>query len=72
MISYEENAETECERLCNEAMKYDNNNPEPYHTMASVRISQERNEEALEILKKGHDLWKNLGNVTPNSKIGVL
>jgi hypothetical protein len=61
LFSFEENAEHECSRLCDEAMKWDQLNPEPYHTMASLRISQQRNDDAIAILEKGFELWRDAG-----------
>jgi hypothetical protein len=41
--SFAENAESECERMVNEAMTIDQSNPEVYQVAASLRISQQRN-----------------------------
>lgn len=59
--SYEENAESECERLVSEALKYDPENPEVHQTMASLRISQNRKDEALQALLRGYNLWAEIG-----------
>jgi len=55
---FDENAEEECDRLLTEALKYSQNNPEPYQTLASVRISQQNTEEALKLLTTSYNLWK--------------
>jgi hypothetical protein len=59
--SFEENAESECERFVNEALKYDPENPEVHQTMASLRISQNRKDDALRSLTHGHQLWAHIG-----------
>jgi len=52
-LCYEENAESECERLLAAAMQAASElNMEPVVTLASVRISQQRPEEAEELLVK--------------------
>jgi hypothetical protein len=58
--SFAENAESECERMVNEAMTIDQSNPEVYQVAASLRISQQRNGDALEVLQRGYALWKDL------------
>jgi len=57
---FEENAEAECQRLLNCALDQDPSNPETYQTLASLRISQQCPEEALQFLRKSYDLWKDL------------
>lgn len=42
LYSYEENAELECEKLLNQALLYDSNNPEVYQTFASFKLSQQK------------------------------
>lgn len=59
--SFEENAESECERFVSEALKYDPENPEVHQTMASLRISQNRKDDALRSLTHGHQLWAHIG-----------
>eukprot|EP01101_Sappina_pedata_P002270 TRINITY_DN12519_c0_g1_i1.p1 TRINITY_DN12519_c0_g1~~TRINITY_DN12519_c0_g1_i1.p1 ORF type:complete len:347 (+),score=168.40 TRINITY_DN12519_c0_g1_i1:29-1042(+) len=55
---FEDNAEVEAERLLNESIKYDATNPEPLQLLSSVRLSQIRREEALEILIRSYQLWE--------------
>ncbi|ELR18214.1 tetratricopeptide repeat domain containing protein [Acanthamoeba castellanii str. Neff] len=57
---FEENAESECERFVSEALKYDPENPEVHQTMASLRISQNRKDDALRSLTHGHQLWAHI------------
>jgi len=53
----EADAEEQCEKLLGMALQYGSNSPEPYQALASVRISQRRNTEALELLQKSISLW---------------
>jgi len=55
---FEENAESECQRLLNESLQFDNSNPETFQTLASLRLSQENQEEAIKFLHQGYNLWK--------------
>ena len=50
-------AETNCERFMAEALRLDPKNPEVYQTMASVRISQCRVDDAIKLLETGMDIW---------------
>jgi cytochrome c-type biogenesis protein CcmH/NrfG len=65
--SFEENAETECERFVNEALKYDPENPEVHQTMASLRISQNRKDDALKALNHSYQLWAEIGTSLSSS-----
>ncbi|KAG4095430.1 TPR-like protein [Neocallimastix lanati (nom. inval.)] len=56
----EPNAEENCEKYITEAEKYCNTNFEVYQTMASVRMSQNRQDEAKELIIKSINLWKDL------------
>ncbi|ORX93841.1 TPR-like protein [Basidiobolus meristosporus CBS 931.73] len=57
---FEPNAESQCETFVNSAITVDPNNPEVYQTLASIRLSQQRNEDAKEALEKSMSLWSNL------------
>ncbi|KAL1642377.1 hypothetical protein SLS58_005451 [Diplodia intermedia] len=59
-LSWEEDAEQKCEALITEALLVHPNNPESLQTLASVRISQLRHDEARNALKMSMDLWKEL------------
>jgi len=59
-LSFEPNAEKTCEELLNFALKTDPGNAEALQALASVRISQERPEEAKECLEKAWTSWKDL------------
>lgn len=57
---YEENAESECERLLLQALQVDPNNRESLFTMANFKLCQQKHDEALEFLNKSYALWKDL------------
>ncbi|ATY62396.1 Tetratricopeptide-like helical [Cordyceps militaris] len=64
-LSWEEDAEKRCEALITEAMMIAPGSPETWQTVANVRISQERNDEARTALKRGLELWQDLAPKTP-------
>ncbi|KAE8151861.1 SIR2-domain-containing protein [Aspergillus avenaceus] len=57
---WEEDAESRCEVLITEALLVNSNAPEVLQTLASIRISQLRTDEARAALTKSIDLWKDL------------
>ena len=57
-LSLEPDAESQCDTLIAEALAVAPNSPEPLQTLASVRISQQRIEEAKEALVASVDVWK--------------
>jgi tetratricopeptide (TPR) repeat protein len=59
-LSWEEDAEQKCEALVTEATMVAPGFPEPWQTLANVRISQERMEDARAALKRSLDLWRDL------------
>ena len=59
-LSWEEDAETKCESHVTEALLIAPDWPEPLQTLASIRISQNRIEEARQALMDSMDLWKDL------------
>jgi tetratricopeptide (TPR) repeat protein len=59
-LSWEEDAEQKCEALVTEATIVAPGFAEPWQTLASVRISQERLEDAKAALTRSMDLWKDL------------
>jgi tetratricopeptide (TPR) repeat protein len=59
-LSWEEDAEARCDAAVTEALLFAPNNPEPFQTLASVRISQLRTDEAKSALTQSMDLWKDL------------
>ncbi|TAQ87901.1 hypothetical protein B7494_g3765 [Chlorociboria aeruginascens] len=59
-LSWEEDAEQKCEALVTEATMVAPSFAEPWQTLANVRISQARLEDARAALKRSLDLWKNL------------
>lgn len=59
-LSWEEDAEQKCEALVTEATMVAPGFPEPWQTLANVRISQERIDDAKAALKRSLELWKDL------------
>lgn len=59
-LSWEEDAEQRCEALVTEAMLVAPSSPETWQTVANVRISQERTDEARNALKKSLEIWQDL------------
>ncbi|KAK4508349.1 hypothetical protein PRZ48_002087 [Zasmidium cellare] len=60
-LSWEEDAEARCENLITEAMSVeDETSPEVLQTLASVRLSQERKEDARSALKRSLATWIDL------------
>ena len=60
-LSWEDDAEARCENLITEAMTVeDETSPEVLQTLASVRLSQERKEDAQAALKRSIDTWRDL------------
>ncbi|PSS20177.1 hypothetical protein M430DRAFT_27247 [Amorphotheca resinae ATCC 22711] len=59
-LSWEEDAEQKCEALVTEATMVAPGFAEPWQTLANVRISQQRMEDARAALKRSLDLWREL------------
>ena len=59
-LSWEEEAENRCEAAVTEAITVSPGSPEPLQTLASVRISQLRFDEAQAALIQSMTLWKDL------------
>ncbi|PNP38297.1 hypothetical protein TGAM01_v205043 [Trichoderma gamsii] len=59
-LSWEADAEQRCEALITEAMLIAPNYAETWQTVANVRISQERVDEARTALKRSLELWQDL------------
>ncbi|KAK1149396.1 hypothetical protein N8T08_006619 [Aspergillus melleus] len=59
-LSWEEDAESRCEFLVNEALKANPKAPEVLQTLASIRISQLRTDDAREALTRSLAIWKDL------------
>ncbi|KAK3725107.1 hypothetical protein LTR37_000618 [Vermiconidia calcicola] len=60
-LSWEDDAEVRCENLITEAMAVeDETSPEVLQTLASVRLSQERKEDAQAALKRSIESWADL------------
>jgi len=57
-LSWEADAEARCEALVTEATLVGPGFAEPWQTLASVRISQERLEDAQAALKRSLDVWR--------------
>ena len=59
-LSWEEDAEQKCEAFVTEATMVAPGFAEPWQTLANVRISQSRLEDAQAALRRSLDLWKDL------------
>lgn len=59
-LSWEPDAESRCESLITEAMLLAPASPETWQTVANVRISQERGNEAQTALRRSLELWQDL------------
>lgn len=59
-LSWEEDAEPRCEAAVTEALLFAPNNPEPLQTLASIRISQTRHEDARAALTRSMEIWSDL------------
>jgi tetratricopeptide (TPR) repeat protein len=59
-LSWEEDAEQRCEALVTEAMMIAPNSAETWQTVANVRISQQRVDDAKGALKRSLELWQDL------------
>ncbi|KAJ6171073.1 assembly chaperone of rpl4 [Penicillium chermesinum] len=64
-LSWEEDAESRCDSLITEAIAATPEAPEVLQTLASIRISQLRTEDAQAALKKSITLWKDLAPEDP-------
>jgi len=60
LSSFDPAAESNCEELLKSALQVDPENTEALQMLASVRMSQQRPEEAKEILEKAWSSWKDL------------
>ena len=58
--SFDPAAESNCEELLKAALQLDPENTEALQSLASVRMSQQRPEEAKAILEKAWSTWQNL------------
>ncbi|KAG6041860.1 hypothetical protein E4U41_001020 [Claviceps citrina] len=65
-LSWEADAEQRCEALITEAMMIAPNSPETWQTVANVRISQVRVEEAKKALQRSLELWQDLPPAHPD------
>ncbi|KAF2463148.1 uncharacterized protein BDR25DRAFT_246320 [Lindgomyces ingoldianus] len=59
-LSWEEDAEARCEAAVTEALLVAPSSPEPLQTLASIRISQLRIDDAKAALTRSMELWKEL------------
>ena len=58
--SFEPEAEKTCEDLLNLALQTDPENSEALQTLASVRMSQQRPDDAKQVLERAWSVWKDL------------
>jgi tetratricopeptide (TPR) repeat protein len=59
-LSWEEDAETRCEAAVTEALLIAPESPEPLQTLASIRLSQQRVDDAKSALSRSTSLWTDL------------
>lgn len=59
-LSFEPDAEKTCEGLLNHALQVDPGNSEALQALASVRMSQERPDDAKACLEEAWSTWKDL------------
>ncbi|KAK2755928.1 hypothetical protein FQN54_005724 [Arachnomyces sp. PD_36] len=59
-LSWEDDAETRCESLVTEALLVAPESPECLQTLASVRISQLKTDDAKAALRRSLDIWRDL------------
>lgn len=64
-LSWEEDAEQRCEALVTEAMMIAPDTTETWQTVANVRISQQRTDEARAALQRSLELWQDLSPERP-------
>ncbi|KAI9735203.1 MAG: hypothetical protein M1834_001793 [Cirrosporium novae-zelandiae] len=64
-LSWEEEAETRCEASITEALLVAPNSPEALQTLASIRISQSRLDDAKAALSRSMEIWKELSPEDP-------
>ncbi|KAJ3503618.1 hypothetical protein NMY22_g18188 [Coprinellus aureogranulatus] len=64
-LCFEPEAEKTCEDLLNLALQTDPNNPEALQALASVRMSQQRPDDAKQCLEQAWSVWKDLETDDP-------
>jgi len=64
-LCFEEEAESSCDRLALLALRTDPNSSEALQTLASVRLSQKRPDEALQLAEQAWGQWKDLDPESP-------
>ncbi|GAA5827045.1 hypothetical protein JCM11251_002220 [Rhodosporidiobolus azoricus] len=64
-LCFEPDAEQNCEKYLAQAAEIDPSDPEVYQTLASVRLSQQRPEDAKTALTQGWEIWRNMDNDSP-------
>ncbi|KAI3406033.2 hypothetical protein KGF56_001252 [Candida oxycetoniae] len=57
-LCMEEEAESKCNELIEYSLSLDSTNPESYSQLSSIRISQQRNQDAIEALVRAWDLFQ--------------
>ncbi|GAM18821.1 hypothetical protein SAMD00019534_019960 [Acytostelium subglobosum LB1] len=57
---FDEEAEVKCETHLRKAIEYTPMSPEPYSLLASMKISQVKNDDALDLLNHSYSLWSSL------------
>jgi len=59
---FDDDAEQKAQHLIDEALRFSPNNPEALQVLSSIRISQSRPKDALEILTQSFNFWKEAEN----------
>ena len=57
-FSFKEEAAAKCSEFCHKAMEFDPTNPEAFQLMASCLLSEEKMDEARQMLAKSLELWQ--------------
>lgn len=70
--SFEPNAESQCETYLAQALQIEPITPEVYQTLASVRLSQQRVDEAKAALAQGLAIWLGSDRKFPVCPGGIM
>lgn len=71
-LCMEPEAESQCNELINYSLKLDNENPETYSLLSSIRISQQKDDEAIEAIKKSWELFQKSMDLSTQEIINLI
>lgn len=71
-LCMEPEAESQCDELINYSLKLDNENPETFSLLSSIRISQQKDEEAIEAIKRSWELFQKRMDLSTQEIINVI